>query len=81
MIMNEGEIEQIGRPIDVYKNPRSRYVADFVGTTNFFDGTLESNVVRGEGFELQVSRCDGVNNGIRPGYQVSPGENTFTIGL
>jgi len=63
VIMNEGEIEQIDRPIDVYKNPHSKYVADFVGTTNFFDGLLDSSVVRGEGFELQVSRCDGVNAG------------------
>ncbi len=63
VIMNEGEIEQIDRPIDVYKNPHSRYVADFVGTTNFFDGMLEGNVVRGEGFELRVSQGSGIRAG------------------
>ena len=63
VIMNEGEIEQIDRPIDVYKNPHSKYVADFVGTTNFFDGMFEGNVVHGEGFQLQVSQGSGIRAG------------------
>jgi len=39
-VMNEGRIEQIGPPRDIYERPRSRFVADFVGTTNFIDGEL-----------------------------------------
>lgn len=63
VIMNQGEIEQIDRPIDVYKNPHSKYVADFVGTSNFFDGELEGNLIRGEGFEVQVAKTNGLKNG------------------
>jgi iron(III) transport system ATP-binding protein len=40
-VMNEGTIEQVGRPRDIYNNPRSHFVADFIGTTNFFSATVE----------------------------------------
>ena len=40
-IMREGCIEQIGTPQQLYDQPTSRYVAGFVGTTNFFDGRIE----------------------------------------
>ncbi|MEM7669429.1 MAG: ABC transporter ATP-binding protein [Pseudomonadota bacterium] len=36
-IMRDGRIVQIGTPQDLYDRPASRYVAGFVGTTNFFD--------------------------------------------
>ena len=39
-VMNEGRIQQVGSPRDIYERPRSRFVADFVGTTNFLDGTV-----------------------------------------
>ncbi len=40
-IMREGEIVQIGSPLDLYDHPRNRYVADFVGKSNFFEGIVE----------------------------------------
>jgi len=42
-IMREGRIEQIGTPQQLYDQPASRYVASFVGTTNFFDGCIEQS--------------------------------------
>ena len=54
VVMNQGEIEQIDRPLDIYKNPRSRYVADFVGTSNFFDGELAGNLLKGRDFQFEV---------------------------
>ena len=39
-IMNEGRIVQIGTPRDLYDRPADRYVADFVGRSNFFDGVI-----------------------------------------
>ena len=42
-IMREGEIVQVGSPRDLYDNPLNRYVADFVGKSNFFDGVVESS--------------------------------------
>jgi iron(III) transport system ATP-binding protein len=39
-VMNEGRIQQIGRPRDIYERPLNQFVADFVGTTNFIEGTV-----------------------------------------
>ena len=36
--MRDGKIEQVGTPRDVYEPPSSRFVADFIGTSNFIDG-------------------------------------------
>jgi len=40
-IMREGKIVQIGSSLDLYDRPINRYVADFVGKSNFFDGTID----------------------------------------
>ena len=39
-VMNEGRIVQIGSPRDIYERPRTRFVADFIGSTNFLDGRI-----------------------------------------
>lgn len=48
-IMDKGEIMQVATPAEIYEAPGSRFVADFVGTVNLFEGTVvsrESNAVR-----------------------------------
>ncbi len=37
-VMNEGRIVQIGAPRTIYERPHNRFVADFIGSTNFVDG-------------------------------------------
>ena len=57
-VMHEGRIQQIGRPRDVYERPANRFVADFVGNTNFFDGVMVSPAApkpSGEGGSRNVS--------------------------
>ena len=39
-IMNEGVVCQVGSAAEIYDEPNSRFVADFTGTSNFFDGML-----------------------------------------
>ena len=41
-IMNQGRIEQIGTPTEVYENPASIFVAKFVGASNIFEGSAET---------------------------------------
>ena len=38
-VMNDGIVEQVGPPQDVYDKPASRFVAEFIGTANVFEGT------------------------------------------
>jgi len=56
-VMERGEIVQIGTPRQIYEFPASRYVADFVGSVNLFEGTLiedEPDYVRVRCPELPV---------------------------
>ncbi|MBI2756550.1 MAG: ABC transporter ATP-binding protein [Chloroflexi bacterium] len=39
-VMNAGEVAQVGTPAEVYHRPETRYVADFVGSTNELAGTI-----------------------------------------
>jgi putrescine transport system ATP-binding protein len=39
-VMDRGKVLQVGMPSEIYEFPRSRFVADFVGTTNLFEGTV-----------------------------------------
>ncbi|MCA9879227.1 MAG: ABC transporter ATP-binding protein, partial [Thermomicrobiales bacterium] len=39
-VMNEGQILQLGAPEEIYERPRTRFVADFIGQTNFLDVTV-----------------------------------------
>lgn len=40
VVMNEGIIEQIGSPMEIYRFPNSRFVANFIGRANFIDGVI-----------------------------------------
>jgi spermidine/putrescine transport system ATP-binding protein len=39
-VMNNGKVEQIGTPVEIYEAPKSSFVAAFIGDTNFFDGRI-----------------------------------------
>jgi len=39
-VMNLGVIEQVGKPWEIYTTPSNRFVAGFIGSTNFFEGTI-----------------------------------------
>ena len=67
VVMRDGIIEQTGSPMEVYEKPVNKFVADFLGKANFFDGTLvkcEKNVLTlktetGELLEIPGA-CDAV---------------------
>ncbi|WP_136688045.1 ABC transporter ATP-binding protein [Halorhabdus amylolytica] len=42
-VMNDGRIEQIGTPEDVYRDPATRFVAEFVGENNVFDARVDGD--------------------------------------
>ena len=58
-VMNEGRLLQVGTPEDIYENPVNRFVAEFIGETNFIDGVVadDGRIRIGEG-ELVYARCD-----------------------
>lgn len=42
VVMNQGKIEQMGSPEEIYRRPTTRFVADFIGRANFLDATIEN---------------------------------------
>jgi spermidine/putrescine transport system ATP-binding protein len=64
-VMSDGRILQIGSPAEIYERPRSRFVADFIGQTNFLSGRL---VRRSEGVtEVEITGSGVVRAVSAPG--------------
>src|SRR4029079_11630046 len=70
IVMHVGGIEQIGTPEDVYQRPRTRFVADFVGSANLIEGRVtgaaNDGAVRFEstgGMVLQASAAQAPRGG------------------
>jgi len=70
-VINNGIIEQLATPIEIYNNPKSLFVAGFIGSPqmNFIDGELKNNTLSAEGFEIKNVKSDfngDITLGIRP---------------
>jgi len=70
-VINNGIIEQLGTPIEIYNNPQSIFVAGFIGSPqmNFLDAELKNNVLKTASFTIPnfISNFNGeVILGIRP---------------
>jgi spermidine/putrescine transport system ATP-binding protein len=68
-VMSEGKILQVGEPIEIYEEPNSRFVADFIGETNLLTGKIverqgeESVVLVDETLPIKVSYRDRLSTG------------------
>lgn len=72
-VMNQGRILQVGTPEEVYEHPSDRFVADFIGETNFLEGMVTE--VRADRATIQVNGSlvlwAGASEGITPGQMVT----------
>jgi ABC-type Fe3+/spermidine/putrescine transport system ATPase subunit len=59
-IMKEGQIQQLGSPWEIYKEPKTSFVAEFVGTSNFIAGTKTNGKVRFGQHEFLVSGLEDI---------------------
>jgi spermidine/putrescine transport system ATP-binding protein len=69
-VMSQGKIQQLGAPLDIYERPVNRFVADFIGDTNFVSATIIAgrdgafvHCRNDGGLELLVSPVNGVAGG------------------
>ncbi len=54
VVMNKGEIEQIGSPTDIYNEPENRFVAKFIGESNIIEGNMIKDcLVEFDGYEFE----------------------------
>ena len=56
VVMNNGEVIQIGTPKEVYKSPKTPFVADFIGTINFIDDGINKIAIRPEDIKVESNR-------------------------
>jgi spermidine/putrescine transport system ATP-binding protein len=66
-VMHRGRVEQLGTPEELYERPETRFVADFIGTTNLLHGTVEA--VDGETAVVRLNSGDCCRV-VRDGYAV-----------
>lgn len=64
-IMHQGRLLQVGAPADVYERPQSRFVAEFVGDTNLFEGQVRDGLLSTEGLSFRVQGA-GAMASVRP---------------
>ncbi|HEY9801930.1 MAG TPA: ABC transporter ATP-binding protein [Leptolyngbyaceae cyanobacterium] len=63
-VMNQGKIEQIGTPSEIYEHPKTAFVADFIGDTNLFSGEITAleaeyvQIVTKTGLTIVVARAE-----------------------
>jgi iron(III) transport system ATP-binding protein len=60
VVMRNGEFRQIDSPWEIYKQPRTAFIADFVGTSNFLAGIRKKGKVLYGRFEFEVANLDRV---------------------
>lgn len=59
VVMSMGAIEQIGTPDEIYDNPETTFVANFIGTMNMLKGTVKDGKITAGGFTLDAPMTDG----------------------
>src|SRR5512139_1559207 len=72
-VMNKGKLLQVGNPTEIYERPNCRFVADFIGETNFLDGVVQEQ--RGDMVTVLVDGSLPItiqsDDALRPGSQVT----------
>ncbi len=66
VVMNEGRVQQIGSPEDIYNEPQNAFVADFIGESNILDGVMKEDFKAT--FSGHTFQC--VDKGFAPGESV-----------
>jgi ABC-type Fe3+/spermidine/putrescine transport system ATPase subunit len=71
-VMNKGRLEQIDAPFALYTRPRTRFVAGFIGRTNFLDGRIDGDRVAFDGFALPAGL-------LKSGWRGAAGEVLYAV--
>ncbi len=89
VVLRDGRIEQVGAPLELYKNPDNQFVAGFIGSPamNFMDGVAKDGQINADllsGHEIPTQLSDGtkVTIGLRPQkLSIDPMGDDFTVDI
>jgi putrescine transport system ATP-binding protein len=77
-IMDKGEVMQVATPAEIYEAPASRFVADFVGSVNLFEGKIASRdaqgarIETGNGFVIETENAGDAPAGSQVWFAIRP---------
>jgi putrescine transport system ATP-binding protein len=76
-VMHEGKLVQVGTPTEIYEEPKSRWIAEFIGEVNLFEGPISSHqgdlaAVDTKAGRLVVARRDGFDDGATASVAIRP---------
>ena len=77
-IMDKGEVVQVATPPEIYEAPGSRFVADFVGSVNLFEGTITETdgegtaITADDGFVIRTTNGADVARGSKVWFAIRP---------
>lgn len=66
VVMNNGKIQQVGTPIDIYNEPKNAFIASFIGESNILDGVMNEDYV--VSFSSRKFKC--VDGGFLPNEEI-----------
>ncbi len=63
VVMNRGRVIQVGSPVEIFEQPKTRFVAEFIGKTNILTGRATSlnKLSLGDGIEIQVAEAAAIS--------------------
>jgi spermidine/putrescine transport system ATP-binding protein len=76
-VMNGGRVLQVGRPDEIYENPTTRFVADFIGENNFLDGQIDH--IDGSYARVMLGRDTPIT--ARPPHHAPNGDAAVTVAI
>ena len=56
VVMKDGRVQQAGSPLELYTRPRNRFVADFIGSATFLEGSFDGKTVEVAGYRFPFSQ-------------------------
>ncbi len=68
VVMNDGKIEQVGSPEEVYEHPANPFVLNFLGNVNLFHGRVHQGRASLEGLEMAMPEYAEARNALAVGY-------------
>jgi spermidine/putrescine transport system ATP-binding protein len=73
-VMSQGRVQQLGQPLEIYEQPVNRFVADFIGDTNFITATVEADHVHAGGGLVPCRSAAGLRLLVKPIDRHTAGE-------
>ena len=79
VVIKDGRVEQIGSPNEIYQQPETKFVADFIGTMNFFDAKIvDDNKVKIDQLTFNIESQSDYNKGDQVTAAIRPEEFIIT---